>query len=324
MLMRQAGQPLQYTDVPVPQPNDNDVLIKIHACGICRTDLHVVDGELSHPKHPIIPGHQIIGTIAKIGKNVAGLQLGQRVGVTWLGSTCGQCQYCHNGQENLCDKPQFTGYQLDGGFAEYCLVNSQFCFAIPDNYPDLQAAPLLCAGIIGYRCLRKTSSAKRIGIYGFGAAAHITAQVAHYQGREVYAFTRPGDNAAQQFALQLGAIWAGDSDQLPPELLDAAIIFAPIGDLVPIALRAVAKAGIVVCGGIHMSDIPSFPYDILWGERVICSVANLTRQDAEEFLALAPKIPIKTEVHIYPLEKTNEALKDLREGNFTGAAVIEV
>lgn len=324
MVMMRPGEKLQYVELPIPQPKSNEILIKVHACGICRTDLHVVDGDLKFPKLPIIPGHQIIGTIHQLGENVKQLSVGQRVGVPWLGKSCGQCSYCKAEHENLCDKPGFTGYQIDGGFAEYCVANADFCFPIPANYPDVQAAPLLCAGLIGYRSLCKTGNAKRLGIYGFGAAAHIVSQIANYQSREVYAFTRPGDTAAQEFARKLGAKWAGDSDKLPTQLLDAAIIFAPNGELVPLALRAVGKGGIVVCGGIHMSDIPSFPYEILWGERSICSVANLTRRDGEEFLALAPKIPIKTEVHIYPLIKANNALDDLREGNFTGAAVIQI
>lgn len=324
MVMKQIGHPLEYKDMSQPKPRADEILIKVHACGICRTDLHVVDGELTEPKLPLIPGHQIVGTIVEIGKNVTDFSVGQRVGVPWLGGSCGHCSYCVEGRENLCDQAVFTGYQKDGGFAEYCVANAKFSFPIPKDYPDEEAAPLLCAGLIGYRCLSKTKNAKRIGIYGFGAAAHIVTQVARYQGREVYAFTRPDDKTAQQFAKSLGATWAGGSDEKVPELLDAAIIFAPDGDLVPIALRAVRKGGIVVCGGIHMSDIPSFPYEILWGERVLCSVANLTRQDGEEFLALAPKIPIKTEVHLYPLSKTNEALNDLRHGKFVGAAVIEV
>lgn len=324
MVMDFPNQPLHSAEVPIPKPTDNEILVKVHACGICRTDLHVIDGELTHPKLPITPGHQIIGAIVELGKNVTGFTKGQRIGVPWLGSSCGQCTFCKNGNENLCDNARFTGYQIDGGFAEYCVANSHFCFPIPEGYPDAQAAPLMCAGLIGYRSLNKTNNAKRIGLYGFGASAHIVIQIARYQGREVYAFTSPGDVAAQDFARKLGAKWAGGSDEVSPELLDAVIIFAPVGALVPAGLRAVRKGGIVVCAGIHMSDIPSFPYDILWGERVICSVANLTRQDGEEFLALAPKIPIKTEVHTYPLSKVNEALDDLRHGRFTGAAVIEI
>ena len=324
MLMDQPGQPLKYTEVPTPKPNPNQVLIKNHVCGICRTDLHVLDGELKNPKLPLIPGHQIVGTIIELGKNVTHLQVGQRVGVPWLGHTCGHCNFCKTERENLCDEALFTGYQINGGFAEYCVADADFCFPLPENYSDTQVAPLLCAGLIGYRALRKTQNAKRIGLYGFGAAAHIIIQVAQYQGREVYAFTRSGDQSAQKFALELGAKWAGDSEQKAPVELDAAIIFAPVGELVPIALRATGKGGIVVCAGIYMSDIPSFPYEILWEERTLCSIANLTRRDAEEFLTLAPKIPVKTQVHIYPLIKTNEALNDLRAGKFTGAGVIQI
>ena len=324
MVMMHQGEKLQYTELPMPKAGKDEILIKVHACGICRTDLHVVDGDLKHPKLPLIPGHQIVGTVYALGENVTEFTLGQRIGVPWLGESCGHCPYCLSHQENICDEPQFTGYLIDGGLAEYCVANAQFCFPIPKDFPDVQAAPLLCAGLVGYRSLCKTGHAKRIGLYGFGAAAHIVIQVARYQNREVYAFTKPGDKEAQEFALKLGAKWAGDSDRPSPETLDAVIIFAPIGELVPLALRAIRKGGIVVCGGIHMSDIPSFPYEILWGERSICSVANLTRQDGEEFLALASKIPIKTEVHVYPLEKSNEALDDLRHGRFTGAAVIQI
>lgn len=324
MILEHPGKELQYVLLPIPVPTENEVLIKVHACGICRTDLHVVDGDLKHPKLPVIPGHQIVGSIVKLGENVSGFHVGQRVGLPWLGKSCAHCSYCLSSQENLCDFPHFTGYQIDGGFAEYCIGDARFCFHIPENYTDVQAAPLLCAGLIGYRALDKTKNAKRIGIYGFGAAAHILTQVAIFQHREIYAFTRPNDIATQEFAKQLGAKWMGGSDQLPPTCLDAAIIFAPDGELVPIALRALGKGGIVVCGGIHMSDIPSFPYAILWGERSICSVANLTRQDGEKFLALAPQIPIKTEVHSYPLAQANQALDDLRQSRFSGAAVIEI
>ena len=324
MVLEHPNGKLKYKEVPIPSPNANQLLIKVHACGICRTDLHVVDGELTHPKLPIIPGHQIVGEVIKLGSNVKGFHIGERVGVPWLGSSCGKCSYCLSQKENLCDSPGFTGYQIDGGLAEYCVADARFCFFLPANYADEQVAPLLCAGLIGYRALKKAGEAKRIGIYGFGAAAHILIQVARFQGREVYAFTRSGDSVAQRFAKQLGAIWAGASDQSPPCMLDAAIIFAPSGELVPMALRAIAKGGVVVCGGIHMSDIPSFPYDILWGERAICSVANLTRQDGEEFLALAPTIPVKTDVHLYSLADANQALDDLRHGRFTGAAVIHL
>lgn len=324
MVLEHLGERLRYREMPVPEPMDNEILIQVSACGICRTDLHVVDGELKQPSLPLIPGHQVVGRVAKVGSKVITFRLNDRVGVPWLGGSCAECDYCLYGSENLCDHPQFTGYQKNGGLAEYCVADARFCFPIPEGYSDLQAAPLLCAGLIGYRSLKKTHDAKRIGIYGFGAAAHLLIQVANYQGREIYAFTRPGDTSAQQFAKQLKAAWIGGSDQLPPHLLDAAIIFAPNGELVPLALRAIRKGGTVVCGGIHMSDIPSFPYEILWGERSLCSVANLTRQDGEEFLAIAPKIPIKTEVNVYPLEKANEALDDLRHGRFSGSAVIEV
>lgn len=324
MLMELPGQKLIYTEMPKPTPNEDQILIKIHACGICRTDLHVVDSELKNPKLPLVPGHQIIGVVEKLGNKVKNFTMGQRIGVPWLGSSCRKCHFCLTGRENLCDNAQFTGYQIDGGFAEYCVADYQFCFPIPEGYPDHQAAPLFCAGVIGYRALLKTGNAKHLGIYGFGSAAHILIQVARYQNRHVYAFTRPDDADAQNFAYQLGATWAGGSDQIAPHLLDAAIIFAPIGELVPIALRNTIKGGIVVCAGIHMSDIPSFPYEILWGERTLCSVANLTRKDSEEFLALAPKIPIKTEICTYPLKETNQALDDLRHGLFTGSAVIVI
>ena len=324
MIMEKPSQKLVYTEVKKPTPNSNELLIKINSCGICRTDLHVVDGELKLPKLPLIPGHQIVGTIEQIGTNVTSFNPGERVGVPWLGSSCETCQFCLTGRENLCDKAIFTGYQIDGGFAEYCVANHRFCFHIPNGYSDYQAAPLFCAGLIGYRALLKTHDAQHLGLYGFGAAAHILIQIACKQGRKVYSLTSPGDKVAQNFAYQLGATWAGDSDQSTPHLLDAAIIFAPIGALVPIALRNTIKGGTVVCAGIHMSDIPSFPYDILWGERTVCSVANLTRKDGEEFLALAPTIPIKTDVHTYPLIEVNEALDDLRHGRFTGAAVITI
>lgn len=324
MLMEKPRQKLKYCDVEKPSPKSNEILIKVSACGICRTDLHVVDGELKNPKLPLIPGHQIIGTIEQIGTAVTGFMINQRVGVPWLGGSCGTCSFCLAGRENLCDHARFTGYQIDGGFAEYCVADHRFCFPIPVAYPDNQAAPLFCAGLIGYRSLLKTNDAKHLGLYGFGAAAHIIIQVARHQGRHIYAFTSPGDRVTQDFAYQLGATWAGDSDQLPPHLLDAAIIFAPVGALVPTALNATVKGGIVVCAGIHMSNIPSFPYATLWGERTLCSVANLTRKDGEEFLALAPKIPVKTNIHTYPLTQVNQALDDLRHGRFTGAAVITI
>jgi propanol-preferring alcohol dehydrogenase len=311
-------------EVPEPIPQTGQLLIRVHACGVCRTDLHVVDGDLMEPKLPLIPGHQIVGTVLKSGGGQSHFQQGERVGVPWLGGSCGECQFCRSGRENLCDKAKYTGYQIDGGFAELCVADERFCFPIPAGYPDLQAAPLLCAGLIGYRALMMTGDARRIGFYGFGASAHILIQLARYQKREIYAFTREGDKAGQEFALKLGAVWVGISGQNPPVPLDAAIIFAPAGELVPMALRAVDKGGIVVCAGIHMSEIPSFPYSILWGERVVRSVANLTRKDGEEFLALAPRVPIKTEVHPYPLDRANEAIDDLRHGRFTGAAVIVV
>src|SRR6185295_10777561 len=301
MLFEKAGQPLRKAELPMPKPGPGQVLLHVRACAVCRTDLHVVDGELAQPKLPLIPGHEIVGTVAEVGNSVTRFKVGDRVGVPWLGWTCGRCSYCQNGQENLCDLAKFTGYTLDGGYAEYTVADQRFCFPIPELYSDAEAAPLLCAGLIGYRSLVKAGSGKRLGIYGFGAAAHIVAQVVKYQQREIYGFTRPGDEKAKQFALNLGAAWVGDSNELPPVKLDAAIIFAPVGDLVPQALKAVGKGGTVVCGGIHMSDIPSFPYSILWEERSICSVANLTRRDAEEFMALAPKVPVRTQVESFRL-----------------------
>ena len=324
IVLDNPGEALQLRDIPKPTPSAGEVLIKVHACGVCRTDLHVVDGDLTEPALPIVPGHQIIGTVAALGDGVSSLATGQRVGVPWLGGSCGECRYCLSERENLCDHARYTGYQINGGFAEYCVADAHFCFPIPEEYPDLQAAPLLCAGLIGYRSLRMAGDGHRLGFYGFGAAAHILIQVARFEGREVYAFTRPGDINSQAFAKKLGAVWAKGSDQVPDEPLDAAIIFAPVGDLVPAALKAVAKGGIVVCAGIHMSDIPSFPYSILWEGRVLRSVANLTRRDGEEFLALAPMVPVKTEIHPYPLEKAGDALDDLRAGRFDGAAVIVV
>lgn len=322
MLMKNSNQKLIYTPIDKPSPGSRQILIKVTACGICRTDLHVVDGELKHPKLPLVPGHQIVGVIEALGEEVHSFTIGQRIGVPWLGDSCGVCQFCLTGRENLCDAAQFTGYQIDGGFAEYCIANHQFCFPIPDGYSDVQAAPLFCAGLIGYRALLKTMEAKHLGLYGFGSAAHILTQVACKQERKVYAFTSPGDSKAQEFAYQLGATWAGDANKSPPHLLDAAIIFAPVGTLVPLALQNTIKGGTVVCAGIHMSDIPSFPYELLWGERTLCSVANLTRKDGEEFLSLAPTIPVKTEIHTYALKEVNEALDDLRYGRFTGSAVI--
>jgi propanol-preferring alcohol dehydrogenase len=297
-------------------------LLQVRCCGVCRTDLHVCDGELPDPKLPLILGHEIVGEVVERGAGVDRFAVGARVGVPWLGATCGTCTYCLSGRENLCDRARFTGYHLDGGYAEYTLARAEYCFPIPDFYTDAQAAPLLCAGLIGYRSLRMAGDARRLGIYGFGAAAHIVAQIARYEGREVYAFTRSGDRAAQDFARSLGTVWAGDSDTPPPEPLDAAILFAPVGALIPAALRAVSKGGIVVCGGIHMSDIPSFPYDILWGERSIKSVANLTRKDGEEFLAFAPRVPVHTAVQPFPLREANEALRRLRAGEVQGAAVL--
>ena len=322
MLFQKPGQPLRMADLPIPKPEPGQLLIRVRTCAVCRTDLHVVDGELTQPKIPLIPGHEIVGAVEEKGDDVARFKIGDRVGIPWLGWTCGKCGYCQSGQENLCDQARFTGYTLDGGYAEYTLADQRFCFPIPDSYSDAEAAPLLCAGLIGYRSLVRAGNGKRLGIYGFGAAAHIVAQVAKYQKQEIYAFTRPGDEDAKKFALALGAVWAGGSNELPAVKLDAAIIFAPVGDLVPQALRAVGKGGVVVCGGIHMSDIPSFPYDILWEERSICSVANLTRRDGEEFLALAPKIPVRTEVQIFPLEEANDALARLRSGKIRGAAVL--
>jgi propanol-preferring alcohol dehydrogenase len=324
MVLEKQGQSLKLTDIPKPTASPGQVLVKVHVCGVCRTDLHVVDGDLTKPKLPVVPGHQIVGEVAGVGAGVDRFASGQRVGIPWLGGSCGKCAFCLSGRENLCDDSRYTGYQFDGGFAEYTVANQNFCFPIPEGYPDLQAAPLLCAGLIGYRSLRMTGEAQRLGFYGFGAAAHVIIQVATYQKREVYAFTRASDTKSQEFARSLGAVWAGDSDQAPPEPLDAAIIFAPVGELVPLALKAVTKGGVVVCAGIHMSDIPSFPYSLLWEERVLRSVANLTRRDGEEFLKLAPKVPVQTTVHPYPLEKANQALDDLRHGRFDGAAVVVV
>lgn len=324
MVLTEPGRPLELREVPTPEPGPGQVQLRVRACGVCRTDLHVFDGELPEPKLPLVLGHQIVGVVTKLGEGVDRFAVGDRVGVPWLGWTCGRCRYCRSGRENLCDEARFTGYQLDGGYAEYAVADARYCFPIPEGYPDLQAAPLLCAGLIGYRALRLAGEAERLGLYGFGASAHIVAQVARYRGQRVYAFTRAGDTEGQRFARELGAVWAGGSDQLPPEPLDAAIIFAPAGALVPQALRVVAKGGVVVCAGIHMSDIPSFPYEILWGERVLRSVANLTRQDGEEFLALAPRVPVQTTVQVYPLEEANRALQDLRAGRIHGAAVLVV
>jgi alcohol dehydrogenase, propanol-preferring len=322
MLLDAPGQPLRLVDLPVPEPGPGQVLVRVSACAVCRTDLHVVDGELPQPKLPLIPGHEIVGEVVRFGPGVDRLQSGEPVGIPWLGRTCGSCWYCRHGAENLCDHPGFTGYTIDGGYAEYAVADAAYCFPMPGAYDAVAGAPLLCAGLIGYRTLAMAGDAERLGIYGFGAAAHIVAQVAAFQGRSIYAFTRPADLAAQAFARALGARWVGGSDQQPPEPLDAALIFAPVGSLVPAALQAVRKGGTVVCGGIHMSDIPSFPYRQLWEERVIRSVANLTRQDAHEFLQLAPRVPVQTQTTIYPLARANEALADLRHGRLQGAAVL--
>ena len=321
-LLAAARRPLIAAELPVPRPGPKQVLIAVRACAVCRTDLHVVDGELADPKLPLVLGHEIIGTVVDRGDAAERFAVGDRVGVPWLGWTCGVCDYCRRGQENLCDRARFTGYQIDGGYAELTVADERYCFAIDRRYGDVEAAPLMCAGLIGYRTLRMAGDARRLGIYGFGAAAHIVAQVARHQGRRLFAFTRPGDAAAQDFARSLGAEWAGDSTAPPPEPLDAALIFAPVGPLVPAALAATRKGGTVVCGGIHMSDIPAFPYRILWEERVLRSVANLTRRDAEEFLALAPEAGVRTETVIYPLDRANAALVDLRSGALQGAAVL--
>jgi propanol-preferring alcohol dehydrogenase len=322
MILHSSCQPMREENWPQPIAGAGQVLLRVKACAVCRTDLHVVDGELPNPKLPLIPGHEIVGRVEAVGAGAKRFQKGDRVGVGWLGWTCGQCSYCRAGRENLCDLARFTGYTINGGFAEFTVADERFCFLLPADYGDAAAAPLLCAGLIGYRSFRKVGDAQRLGIYGFGAAAHIVAQVARYEGRRVFAFTRPGDTAAQVFAKSVGAIWAGGTDVLAPEPLDAAIIFAPAGELVPLALRSVAKGGTVVCGGIHMSDIPTFPYEWLWHERTVCSVANLTRRDGEEFLALAPRVPVQTEVRTFPLAAANEALAQLRQGKLTGAAVL--
>jgi propanol-preferring alcohol dehydrogenase len=334
MVLHQQREPLRLEELPDPRPGPGQVLLSVRACGVCRTDLHVVDGDLHEPKLPLVPGHQIVGTVEGVGDGAERFWLGQRVGVPWLGWTDGDCVYCRSGRENLCERARFTGYQLDGGYAELAVADERYCFPIPDAYADLQAAPLLCAGLIGYRSLRLCGDPARLGLYGFGASAHIVCQVAVHQGREVYALTRPGDRQTQRFALELGATWAGDtqggSEVSEPAaggiggLLDAAIIFAPVGELVPAALRAVVPGGSVVCAGIHMSDVPAFPYEILWGERVLRSVANLTRLDGEEFMALAPQVPVRTEITEYPLEIANHALDDARGGRVTGAAVLSI
>jgi propanol-preferring alcohol dehydrogenase len=322
MALEAARRPLALREISVPSPAAGEILIRVNACAVCRTDLHIVDGELARPKLPLIPGHEIIGTVEALGDGVSAFRIGARVGVPWLGFSCGVCTYCRSGCENLCDQAQFTGYTRDGGFAEFAVADARYAFPIPDFYADVEAAPLMCAGLIGYRALRMAGAGKRIGLYGFGAAAHIVAQVAVSERRDVFAFTKPGDRKGQAFAHSLGCKWAGGSDEAPPSRLDAAIIFAPVGALVPAALAAVGKAGVVVCAGIHMSDIPSFPYELLWEERVVRSVANLTREDGEAFLKAAPKVPVRTTTHAYPLERVNEALDDLRHGRFEGAAVI--
>jgi len=322
MVLRRPRTPLAAERRPLPRPGANELLLEVEACGVCRTDLHVVDGELEHPELPIVPGHEIVGRVARIGAGVTGFAIGERVGVPWLGHTCGACPYCASGHENLCDDPLFTGYTRDGGFATHAIADASYCFPLPREDDAATLAPLLCAGLIGWRSLKMTGEARNVGVYGFGAAAHIIAQVAIAQGRRIFAFVRPGDTAARDFALSLGAVWAGGSDEAPPETLDAAIIFAPVGALVPRALSALRKGGIVVCGGIHMSDIPSFPYSLLWEERRLVSVANLTRDDAREFLALARQVGIDTHVTRYPLAAANEALADLREGRLQGAAVL--
>lgn len=322
MVLELPRQPLVEKEMPRPTPRAGQLLVRVGACAVCRTDLHVFDGELSNPKLPLILGHEIVGRVEEIGGEPDGFQVGQRIGIPWLGWTCGACRFCLTNRENLCEQARFTGYTIDGGYADFIVADARFCFPIPDGYQDVAAAPLLCAGLIGYRCLRKAGNARRLGIYGFGAAAHIIAQVARHEEREVFAFTSPGDIAAQDFALRLGAQWAGGSDETPPKTLDAAIIFAPVGPLVPAALRVLERGGTVVCGGIHMSDIPSFPYHDLWQERTVCSVANLTRRDGEEFLALAPQVPVRTETQTFRLEQANEALHALRNGALTGAAVL--
>jgi propanol-preferring alcohol dehydrogenase len=324
MLLETVGSALRPADVPMPSPGAGQVLVRVHACGVCRTDLHVVDGELADAKLPLVLGHEIVGRVERVGTDVAHLREGERVGVPWLAWTCGACRFCRRGRENLCLQARFTGYQVDGGYAEYTVADARYALRLPSEPSDLEAAPLLCAGLIGYRALRLAGDPERLGLYGFGAAAHLVAQVAQHEGRRVFAFTRPGDVAAQLFARSLGVAWAGDSTAPPPEPLDAAILFAPAGDLVPLALRAVDRGGVVVCAGIHMSDVPSFPYEALWGERVLRSVANLTRRDGEEFLRIAAEARVRAEVRAYPLERAGDALDDLRHGRFTGAAVLDV
>ncbi|MCK5714336.1 MAG: zinc-dependent alcohol dehydrogenase family protein [Nitrosomonadaceae bacterium] len=325
MVLDKQDQPLRLVELPRPSLlGPDDILVAVNACGVCRTDLHVKDGDLQQPKLPLILGHEIVGIVVERGERVERLTLGQRVGVPWLGRTCGHCHYCMSGSENLCDEAEFTGYTLDGGYAEFAIADQHFCFSLPDQYSNAEAAPLLCAGLIGYRALVAARDAKRIGIYGFGAAAHIITQVARWQGREVFAFTKPGDVDGQCFARKLGASWAGGSNETPPQIIDASILFAPVGSLIPQALKYTAKGGTVICAGIHMSTIPAFAYSLLWGERSVCSIANLTRRDGEEFFSIAPRARVKTEVEIFPLEAANEAIQRVREGKVRGAAVLEV
>jgi propanol-preferring alcohol dehydrogenase len=322
MVLREVGQPLAFEELPLPEAGAGNLRVRVEACGVCRTDLHIVDGELHEPKLPLVLGHQIVGVVDAVGEGVEGVELGVRIGIPWLGWTCGKCRYCLSGRENLCDRARFTGYHIDGGYAEAAVADSRFCFPLPAGYPSLEAAPLLCAGLIGFRALRCAGDAERLGLYGFGAAAHVITQVARWQGRRVFAFTRAGDEEGQAFARSLGAEWAGAAGDAPPEELDAALVFAPVGELVPTALHALAKGGTVVCAGIHMSDIPSFAYELLWGERSVRSVANLTRRDGHEFLELAPQVPVRIHVEPFPLEQASEALARLRAGTITGAAVI--
>src|ERR1700737_636488 len=324
MVLQQPEKPLIPEDVPKPRPTAGELLVRVNACAVCRTDLHIVDGELPDPKLPLILGHQIVGRIEQIAEGVKGFSVGDRVGIPWLGWTDGDCAYCRSNRENLCDNARFTGYNIDGGYAEFTVADARYCFHLPNEYNDVDVAPLLCAGMLGYRSYRKTGEARRLGIYGFGNAAHLIGQIAIYEKKEIFAFTRPGDKPGQESAKKLGAVWAGGSDEMPPEKLDAAIIFAPVGALVPAALRALVKGGAVVCGGIHMSDIPSFPYVDLWNERVITSVANLTRREGEEFLKLAPRVPVKTKVEAFPLEEANTALEKFCAGKLSGAAVLAV
>jgi alcohol dehydrogenase, propanol-preferring len=322
MILEKVGGPLVAREVPIAEPGPDQILVRVSTCAVCRTDLHVIDGELPDPKLPLVLGHEIVGRVEEVGRNVEGFRRGDRIGIPWLGWTCGECVFCRSDRENLCDRARFTGYTIDGGYAEFTLADARYCFHIPDAFDDVAAAPLLCAGLIGYRSLCKTGNARKLGIYGFGAAAHIVVQIARHQGRRVFAFTRAGDTAAQDFARRLGADWAGGSEEEPPEKLDAAMVFAPAGQLIPRALRAVDKGGCVVCGGIYMSDIPSFPYRDLWQERTLCSVANLTRRDGREFFEVAPRVPVRTETVPFPLDRANEALEALRLGRLNGAAVL--